>query len=241
MVIGKGTSDGIAIERYASTAQAEFGLKQLQRQFHISPDAPVIGYVGRITRDKGIAELFEAFKRLESSYPGLQLLLIGDHDATDPIPDALRERIESDPAVLRTGFVENVERFYGVMDVMALPTYREGFSTVLVEAQSASVPVVTTNVTGAVDAIVDGETGLHVPVRDADALTSALDRLLGDAELRRRMGAAGRIWVEKNFRQEDVWQQILAHYRSILNCRQDQANIHWRGRESEIINAQEHH
>ena len=241
MVIGKGTSDGIAIERYASTAQAEFGLKQLQRQFHISPDAPVIGYVGRITRDKGIAELFEAFKRLESSYPGLQLLLIGDHDATDPIPDALRERIESDPAVLRTGFVENVERFYGVMDVMALPTYREGFSTVLVEAQSASVPVVTTNVTGAVDAIVDGETGLHVPVRDADALTSALDRLLGDAELRRRMGAAGRIWVEKNFRQEDVWQQILAHYRSILNSCQDRANIHWRGRESEIINAQEHH
>jgi len=240
LVIGKGTSDGIALERYASTSQTESRAKQIRRQFHIPPDAPVLGFVGRITRDKGIGELFQAFKALQDRYPDLRLLLVGDHDATDPIPDALRERIEADPAVLRTGFVEDVERFYGVMDVMALPTYREGFGAVLVEAQAASVPVVTTNATGAVDAIVDGETGLRVPVRDADALTHALDRLLGDAELCSRMGAAGRIWVEKNFRQEDMWQRILAHYQSILSSGRDKATLRWYDRKPAIVDAQKH-
>jgi glycosyltransferase involved in cell wall biosynthesis len=240
MVIGKGTSDGIAIDRFAFTAETETEANQVRLQFHIPPDALVLGFVGRITRDKGISELFEAFKRLQGCYSGLQLLLVGDHDDTDLIPGALRKQIESDPAIVRTGFVEDVERFYGVMDVMALPTYREGFSTVLVEAQSASVPVVTTNVTGAVDAIVDGETGLRVPAHDADALTSALDRLLRDGDLRRSMGAAGRIWVEKNFRQEDMWQKFLAHYHSILSSSQDQKTVRWRGRKPEIVDAQEH-
>jgi glycosyltransferase involved in cell wall biosynthesis len=240
-VIGKGTSDGIAMERYAPTAETESEAKQVRSQFNIPNGAPVIGFVGRITRDKGIWELYEAFTRLQRSYPGLRLLLVGDYDATDPIPDALRERIESDPAVTCTGFVEDVERFYGVMDAMALPTYREGFSTVLVEAQSASIPVVTTNATGAIDAIVDGETGLRVPVRDVDALTIALDRLLGDKELRSRMGAAGRLWVRKNFRQEDVWQKILAHYHSILSSDEDRTTLRWHGRKPEIIDAQEHH
>jgi lipopolysaccharide/colanic/teichoic acid biosynthesis glycosyltransferase/glycosyltransferase involved in cell wall biosynthesis len=239
-VVGKGTSDGIAIERYAPTAQTESRAKQLRLQYGIPTDAPVLGYVGRITRDKGIRELFLAFKRLQNSYPALRLLLVGDHDATDPIPAALRAQIESDPAIIRTGFVEDVERFYGMMDAMALPTYREGFSTVLVEAQCASVPVVTTNVTGAIDAIVDGETGLRVAARDTDELTAALDRLLGDKALRCKMGKAGRDWVEKNFRQEDMWQGILAHYQLILKFPHDKTIKRWDGRKPAIIDAKEY-
>jgi len=215
-MIANGTSDGIATERYAAAAQAEVEAKRVRRELHIPADAPVLGFVGRYTRDKGIRELYEAFTRLQGRYPGLRLLLVGDFEPGDPVSAELRARIEADPAVSRAGFVDDVERFYWAMDVMALPTYREGFGTVLLEAQAASVPVVTTNATGAIDAIVDGETGLCVPVRDIEALTSAIDRLLGDAELRSRMGAAGRIWVETNFRREDVWQGVLTHYRSLL-------------------------
>jgi lipopolysaccharide/colanic/teichoic acid biosynthesis glycosyltransferase/glycosyltransferase involved in cell wall biosynthesis len=214
MVIGNGSADGIAMERYAAGAQARFEAKQMRHEFRIPAEAPVIGFVGRLTRDKGIRELYEAFTRLHSRFPDLRLLLVGDFETGDPVPEELRARIEADPSVLHTGFVDNVEHFYPAMDVMALPSYREGLPTVLLEAQYAEVPVVTTKATGAVDAIVDGETGFHVPVGDAGALASALDRLLSDAELRSTMGAAGRIWVEKNFHREDLWRELLAWYRS---------------------------
>jgi lipopolysaccharide/colanic/teichoic acid biosynthesis glycosyltransferase/glycosyltransferase involved in cell wall biosynthesis len=223
MVIGNGSADGIAMERYTAGAQAKFEAKQVRRELQIPADALVLGFVGRITRDKGIGELYEAFTRLRPRYSDLRLLLVGDFETGDPVPEELRARIGDDPAVIHTGFVDDVEHFYPAMDVLALSTYREGLPTVLLEAQFAGVPVVTTNATGAVDAIVDGETGLHVPVGDAAALTSALNRLLGDAELRSTMGAAGRIWVEKNFHREDLWRELLAYYRSQLKSPQDQA------------------
>ncbi len=241
MVIGNGTSDGVDIKRYAAGAQARIESEQVRHEYHIPTEALVLGFVGRITRDKGIRELYEAFTRLKGSYPGLRLMLVGDFEPGDPIPDALRMRIEADPAVTCTGFVNNVERFYWAMDVMALPTYREGFGTALVEAQASSVPVVTTNATGAVDAIVDGETGLRVPMRDAEALAAALDRLLGDAALRFKMGSAGRAWVERNFRREDVLQGVLEHSRSLLVVNQGSMTSHLHVDNPEIFHVQERH
>lgn len=238
-VIGNGTADGIAMERFPDPALAGPVAKRVRFELHIPAEAPVIGFVGRLTRDKGIGELYEAFTRLQSRLPDLRLLLVGDFEAGDPVPSALRARIEADSAVIHTGFVNNVEHFYPAMDVMALPTYREGLPTVLLEAQFAGVPVVTTNATGAVDAIVDGKTGLRVPVGDAGALTSALDRLLGDADLRSRMGAAGRIWVEKNFRREDLWLELLAYYRSQLRSHQDRATSRLYSGNSRIFDVQE--
>jgi lipopolysaccharide/colanic/teichoic acid biosynthesis glycosyltransferase len=172
--------------------------------------------VGRFTRDKGIAELYEAFTQLQPAYADLRLLLVGDFEAGDPVPPALRARIEVDPAVIRTGFVTDVEAYYWTMDLLALPTYREGFPGAPLEAQAASVPVVTTDATGAADAIVDGITGLRVPAGDVGALAAALDRLLADPELRARMGQAGCSWVQQNFQRETVWESLLASYRSIL-------------------------
>jgi glycosyltransferase involved in cell wall biosynthesis len=102
------------------------------------------------------------------------------------------------------------------MDVLSLPSYREGLSQVLLEAQAASVPVVSTDATGGIDAIRDGITGLLVPVGNVDALTAALDRLLSDPELRAKMGLAGCLWVQQNFRRETVWKNLEANYRSIL-------------------------
>ncbi len=130
-VIGNGTADGIAMERFSDPALAGPEAKRVRFELHIPAEAPVIGFVGRLTRDKGIRELYEAFMRLQGRYPGLRLLLVGDFEAGDPVPSALRARIEADPAVIHTGFVDDVERFYPAMDVLALPTYREGLPTVL--------------------------------------------------------------------------------------------------------------
>ncbi|HVN94191.1 MAG TPA: sugar transferase [Terracidiphilus sp.] len=233
-VIGNGSSDGIAMERYAIGAQAEAEAKQVRCELRIPAGAPVIGFVGRLTRDKGIRELYEAFTWLQSRFPDLRLLLVGDFETGDPVPGALRAQIAANPAVIHTGFVDNVEHFYPAMDVMALPTYREGLPTVVLEAQYAGIPVVTTNATGAVDAIVDGETGLRVPIGDTGSLASALDRLLGDAALRSTLSAAGRSWVEKNFHREDLWRNLLAWHCSQVRSPQDQGILRLNARNSRI-------
>lgn len=220
IVIGNGTADGIVVGRYTPINKSSSTADQVRQKLMIPDDAPVIGFVGRMTHDKGIRELYEAFRLLQVNHRCLRLLLVGEFEEGDPVPGLLRKRIEADPAVVRTGFVKDVERYYRAMDVTALPTYREGFGTALLEAQSSGVPVVTTNVTGAADAILDGETGLRVPVGNVDALATALDRLLSSPGLRARMSSAGRAWVEKNFRAEDLWREILTYYNSLLmTCR----------------------
>jgi len=216
VVIGSGTSNGVDVGHWRRTSAAEIEGRETRDRLGISQTAPLVGFVGRLTRDKGIADLYAAFTRLRSMYPDLRLLLVGGFETGDPVPAELRARIEADTAVSITGFVTEVAPYYWAMDVLALPTYREGFPGAPLEAQAASVPVVTTDATGAADAILEGITGLRVPVGNADALAAALDRLLRDPQLRSRMGQAGCKWVQEKFARETVWQHLLISYRSTL-------------------------
>jgi glycosyltransferase involved in cell wall biosynthesis len=104
------------------------------------------------------------------------------------------------------------------MDICVLPTYREGFPGVPLEAQAAGIPVVTTQATGAIDSVLDGQTGFIVPVGDVDALSDVINRLLGDSSLRKRMGEAGSAWVEAVFRQKIVWAATEQAYKKELTC-----------------------
>jgi len=106
-----------------------------------------------------------------------------------------------------------------VMDVLALPTYREGFPNVVLEASAAGKPVVATRATGVVDAVLDGVTGILVPVRDAQALATAVARLLEDRELAAQMGRAGRERAEREFSSDRVWGELATLYRELLKER----------------------
>jgi glycosyltransferase involved in cell wall biosynthesis len=102
------------------------------------------------------------------------------------------------------------------MDVVALPTYREGFSNVALEAAAMALPIVASRVPGCVDAIEDGVTGTLVPARDSAELSRALVRYLEHPELRSRHGAAARERVLAEFRPEQIWEAIAAEYRALL-------------------------
>ena len=188
----------------------------LRQSLGIPDGVPVVGFVGRFVRDKGIGELVEAFRNLRRTYPDLHLLLVGDFEDGDPVKPEVRRFIESEPAILRPGFVADSAPYYGLMDVLALPTYREGFPGVPLEAQASGIPVVTTSATGAIDSVVDPITGFIVPVGDARALTNAIGKLLENPELRARMGEAGRLRVEREFLPQVIWDAKVALYRDLM-------------------------
>jgi glycosyltransferase involved in cell wall biosynthesis len=180
----------------------------------IDSNALVIGFVGRLNQSKGIPELYEAFLLLLPRFPSLRLLLVGDYDGTDSdaVTGEVRARIDADARVVRTGWMCDPAPYYHAMDVFGFPTHREGFGLVSIEAQASEVPVVATTATGVRDSVLDGISGFLTPVGDVKALAQAMERLLRDAELRSRMGAAGHSWVARTFDRRIVWADIKERY-----------------------------
>jgi len=152
------------------------------------PDSQEVLYAGRLSPEKGVEELLAATQ-------GMKLVVAGDGPLRDRVPGAL-------------GFVphDELERLYRRVAVVACPSRREGFGVVCAEAMAHGRTVVASAVGGLLDLVVDGETGLLVPPRDPAALRAALERVLGDADLRGRLGAAAR----ERIRQRFSWDAVLA-------------------------------
>jgi glycosyltransferase involved in cell wall biosynthesis len=187
-------------------------------ELNISPGSQVVGFVGRLTHDKGIVELVRAFSRLRETFCALRLLLVGDFEEGDPLPADVRREIEANRNIIRTGFVTEATVYYHLMDVLALPTYREGFPNAVLEAHAAGKPVVATRATGVADAVVDGVTGITVPVGDAESLAKGLELLLTNKDLAAGMGSAGRERVRREFQQEKIWRALAREYSQLLSA-----------------------
>ena len=157
-------------------------------------EPPFVLFAGRLSPEKGVLELVEAAN-------GIPLVVVGDGPLREQVPGA-------------RGFVAHDEllRLYGRAAVVAVPSYREGFGVVCAEAMAHARPVVASAVGGLLDLVADGETGIHVPAGDVPALRAALERLLGDRELRRRFGEAGRERVRERFSWAAVTDATVAAY-----------------------------
>jgi len=161
-------------------------------------DPPEVLYAGRLSAEKGIRELVEATV-------GMNLVVAGDGPLRDEVPGAL-------------GFVPHDELLglYARASVVACPSHREGFGVVCAEAMAHGRPVVAGAVGGLLDLVVDGETGLLVPPRDPAALRAALERLLADGALRRRLGVAGRDRARRLLSWKTVTDATIAAYREAI-------------------------
>jgi len=217
LVLGSGSFNGVEDARFAPTAERLRQAAELRRQLGIEPKAPVIGFIGRFTRDKGIVELVEAFDIVRRRFPEVRLLLLGRFEDGDPVPSQARQFIETDPGVIHIGYVPDPAIHYQVIDILALPTYREGFPTVVLEAAAAAKPVVAARATGTIDAVQDKVTGLLVPGRDAQALANALLKLIANPQIAAEMGKAARYRVEKEFPRQRLCEELTALYRRLLH------------------------
>lgn len=211
IVLGKGTCSGVDTQgkfnpqNINPTKMAEFRSK-----WGINETDWVVGYTGRLVRDKGIIELVDAFELIKANNPQLKLLLVGMFEERDALPQAIQDRIKNDPQIVFTDFQnEDMEYFYAMMNVYVLMSYREGFPTGTLEAQSMGVPVITTRVTGCCDSIVDGQTGVFV-----DRTPQQLAQVIEDMYKGERLFSKEQVrsWVTLNFDNLRVWEEIKRLY-----------------------------
>jgi glycosyltransferase involved in cell wall biosynthesis len=215
LVIGSGSSAGVDTGRFAP--RTESIQDEVRAGFGIPANEPVIGFVGRLTRDKGVPELLQAFEEVLENFPLAWLLLVGWFDeSADALQAADHAKIATHPRILCTGFVSETAPYYRAMDLLVLPTWREGFPNAVLEAAASGVPVVSTLVTGARDSVRHNRTGLLIPPGDVRVLTLAIERLLLDPALRRQMGVAGRAWMTERFVYTLVQRRTIGLYSKLI-------------------------
>lgn len=183
-----------------------------RRRLGIPEEARVLGFAGRVVRDKGVAVLWEAWRTLREALPDLHWVLVGPVEDGDPVPAGVLAAMRADPRVHLLGQDEDTPPLLAAMHVLALPSYREGFGLVLAEAGAMRIPVVASRVTGIVDAVTDGVTGTLVPPGDPAALAAALRLYLEDPARRERHGAAGRERVLRDFQPGDLERALVERY-----------------------------
>ena len=210
-LLGDGSSNGVDLERFAP------GPSRVRSDLGIPASDVVLGFVGRLTCDKGIPELLEAFEMILRKRPDCQLLLVGWFDkADDQLPGPWQSYIHEHPRIHHTGFVADTVPYYRAMDIFILPTHREGFPNAVLEASACGLPVISTESTGARDAVISEVTGLRIPPGIPEAIAEAALSLVNNSAMRRRMGDAGRDWVRERYSKDRVLALAVQYYLELL-------------------------
>jgi glycosyltransferase involved in cell wall biosynthesis len=207
-VLGAGSSNGVVIPASVPSATERAAMRAA---LGLAPTgAPVVGFVGRLTADKGLDVLAVARDILRSRGVDHRLLIVGGVDE-NASPEVLHGLRAAGSPPVETGHLSDARRTYAAMDLLCLPTLREGFPNVVLEAAAAGLPVVTTDATGAIDSVIDGETGRIARAGDPESLADALQQLIEATPTRRReLGAAGRARAEREFSRDHVWRLLEA-------------------------------
>lgn len=209
-VIGGGSGNGIDVSRFADDTLPTRA--ESRQQFGLPTEATVVGFVGRFTRDKGIADLVEVFTSELHLRPDVWLLLVGQFEDGDPVPDDVRATIERDDRIVTVPWLDHTGVAYRAMDVLAFPSYREGLPNVPLEAQLCGVPVVGYAATGTVDAVAPGS--VLVPVGDVGALRAAIAAQVDEEIDRSSSGRQDATWVVENFDRDRLWSGLVDRYRA---------------------------
>ncbi len=198
-----GSGHGVDANHYSPRSRDD----RLAEHLGLEPGIPVVGFVGRLTHDKGIDTLLAALEILRGRHVDVQLLVVGAQ--IEPDSETYAAKLRSASRVALAGNQRDVRPYYALMDLNILPSLREGFPNVVLESAAMGVPTIASDATGCVDAVVNGVTGLVVPVRDAEALADAIEALVTDPDRRAAMGRAARERAATDYAPERVVRSLL--------------------------------
>jgi glycosyltransferase involved in cell wall biosynthesis len=214
-VIGSGSLAGVDLNRfnkrkYASEAEIT------RNELGVDSNTTVITFIGRLTRDKGVVELVDAFAKISSSKRKCVLLLVGPQEPErDPLPINTLNLIHNNDLIFEIGYTSKPEKFLAITDIFCLPSYREGFGNVVIEAAAMSVPTVGTDIVGLRDAIVNNKTGILVIPKNVESLFDGLESLISNPEMVLTMGANAEERARENYDSVQVNAKLLDEYGSL--------------------------
>lgn len=213
-----GSLGGIDLERFDKSKSIEKG-KELEAKLKLSQDSLKLIFVGRINKDKGIEELVDAFEIIQKdSSKKIELLIVGPMEIKqNPISDQTMKKIKTNESIFLIGHLDNPEYLMAISSIHCLPSYREGFGTVVLEAASMELPTVGSDIPGLVDSIVHEKTGLLVPKKNHEALAVGLKELIEDDDKRALFSKNARAWAEENFNFPVIAKKQWEEYESLSN------------------------
>lgn len=215
-VIWNGSSCGVNLKKF-DISKKELWNQEMRAYYDIDKNDMVFAFVGRITKDKGINEIFKATKMLCDKYKNIRLMVIGDKKADNTVDKDLYDWAEKSMNVIFTGYTNNVEKFLGAADVFVLPSYREGLPSSMLQAEAMGLPIIATNIPGIKVAMKDKKMGLLIEKQNPYSLFKAMDKLYADKDLINKYGTNSYYFVKENYDQKELFKQIYTDRRKLLN------------------------
>lgn len=218
IVPGAGSAQGVDARERFDPARADLAVAadRLRRSLGIGEDARIVGFVGRLTQDKGIRELNRIWESLRSER-NRHLVILGPRgEPRSGLSDEELDEPIRDERVHYVGFADEIERYYRLFDCLLFPSHREGMPNVVLESAAMQVPVVAWDTIGVRDAVVHAETGFLVPFGDLDGFIGRAGNVLDDPDLRSRLGKRARTWVLESFDPNDRFSQLSDLYFDLL-------------------------
>ena len=170
-VVWNGSTGGVDMNRF-DVKMRETYRKEIRDMYGVAESAFVFGYAGRITRDKGINEILEVFQCCENA----KLMMVGAEENIDSLDKDLYSLAKNTPDIIWTGSVSDIERYFAAFDFLLLPSYREGFGNVIIEAAAMGTPAIVSNIPGPIDAIKENVSGYLIEARNTDSLLAAMHK-----------------------------------------------------------------
>lgn len=216
-VIGEGSSNGIDTEQFDPKVVSETAKKDLRSSLGIAEDDFVYVFVGRMVTDKGVNELVRTFAKLTEQIKGIKLVLVGPHEKSlDPLLEETENLIATNPNIIEVGHQNDVRPFFAMADVLAFPSYREGFPNVVMQAGAMGIPSIVSNINGCNEIIKDGVNGYIVPSKDEESLYKAMLRIYNNKQEGVVFNPMEiRDLIKKRYQRSTIWKAILEEYNSL--------------------------
>jgi len=215
ILIDNGSCNGIdAIGKFNRSNCSSEIISNLKIKYSVKNNNIIIGYIGRLSRDKGINELVQAWDIIKNQNINLRLFLCGPLDERDPVSNEILQKINNDSTITYTGEIFDTECFYSLFTIFILPSFREGFPTVILEASAMNLPIITTKSTGCIDSILENVTGIYTDI-NPECISKNIMFYIENSDIASIHGINGRKFVLEQFNQSVIWNKLANLYLNV--------------------------
>ena len=215
-VLLNGSSNGIDVDFFDESCIPQDTVSSIQKEFGFNIDTFVFVFVGRVTGDKGVNEMIQAFGKLCKERADVKLMIVGTYEKDlDPVSIETAQEIDNNTNIVFAGFQSDVRPYILSADALILPSYREGMPNVVMQAGALNRPCIVTDINGSNEIIIDGVNGNIVPRKNSDALYRQMKFYCENRDKAKEMGGCSRELIVSRYKRQDLWNALLKEYQSL--------------------------